>query len=405
MWFDQAVVKEEIFKMSEEWNFPGSKWWKFDFHTHTPKSNDYGRGDNSVKDCTYEEWLKNAMKAELDCVVVTDHNSGGWVDELKAKNKEYQDQKVKPEWYRHLTIFPGVEITVADSSNRVHLLAVFDPDCDSQKVTGVLGSCGITSGFGDESQTSTSTGFVETVEKITKAGGIAIPAHIDEANGLLEKAKSLTPELEKSLKSVFASEFCDLQKFDQAESALKKTVTILAKIAGSDAHKPGDIGRHYSWLKMSRPSIEGLHLALLDHEFCVKNQIGNPNHKPDIYISSLTIKSMRHCGRISGQPFFLQFHPHFNSVIGGRGTGKSTVLESIRIVSRRDQSLASEAPRVKEELDKFMKLSQNKGVMLNDTEILIEIHRRGKDSPRTFLMTRMKRLLKLKLFMSILLKS
>lgn len=44
------------------------------------------------------------------------------------------------------------------------------------------------------------------------------------------------------------------------------------------------------------------------------------------------------------------------------------MLESIRIVSRRDQNLETEAPRVKDKLDKFMKLSQNKGVMLNDTE-------------------------------------
>ncbi|WP_291322863.1 AAA family ATPase [Desulfonatronospira sp.] len=100
---------------------------------------------------------------------------------------------------------------------------------------------------------------------------------------------------------------------------------------------------------------------------------------PDIFIAKLIIQNMLHCGRTDGQPFIIPFHPHFNSIIGGRGTGKSTVLESIRIASRRDQNLAAEAPRVKDELDKFMKLSQDKGVMLNDTEILLELHRRGKD--------------------------
>jgi hypothetical protein len=28
---------------------PGSRWWKFDFHTHTPASTDYGRGAILVK--------------------------------------------------------------------------------------------------------------------------------------------------------------------------------------------------------------------------------------------------------------------------------------------------------------------------------------------------------------------
>lgn len=27
-----------------------SKWWKFDFHTHTPKSDDYGRENTSFND-------------------------------------------------------------------------------------------------------------------------------------------------------------------------------------------------------------------------------------------------------------------------------------------------------------------------------------------------------------------
>lgn len=357
----------------------GSKWWKFDFHTHTPKSGDYGRGDGSFKDIKHEEWLQKAMESDLDCVVVTDHTSGGWIDELKAKNKELRERDTKPDWYRELTIFPGVEITVANSSSRVHLLAVFDPSCDSQKVTGVLGSCGITTGYGDDQNTSTTTGFVETVKKITEAKGVAIPAHIDGSKGLLEGATALTPELKKSLEAVNAAEFCNLDEFDNAELTFKKAVDRLAKVAGSDAHKPEEIGRYFSWLKMSQLSIEGLRLALLDHEFCIKNQTENPNRLPDIFLSRLTIKAMRHCGRISGQPFVTELHPHFNSVIGGRGTGKSSIIESIRIVSRRDQNLETEAPRVKDELDKFMRLSQDKGVMLNDTEILLELHRRGKN--------------------------
>lgn len=364
--------------MSDKWNFPGSKWWKFDFHTHTPKSNDYGRGDESCKSIEVEEWLQQAMESNIDCVVVTDHNSGGWIDALQAKNKELRERDSKPAWYQELTIFPGVEITVGNCSNRVHLLAVFDPIYDSQKVTGVLGSCGITAGYGDVQTTFTTTGFLDTVQKITDAKGIAIPAHIDGSNGLLEGITALTPELVKSLESVSAAEFCDLHKFDNAEPGLKKAVDHIAKVAGSDAHKPDEIGKYFSWLKMSNPTIEGLRLALLDHEFCVKNQSENPNRLPDVFLSKLTIQQMRHCGRISYQPFVTQFHPHFNSVIGGRGSGKSTILESIRIVSRRDQNLAIEAPRVKDELDKFMKLSQNKGVMQTDTEILLELYRRGK---------------------------
>ena len=139
------------------------------------------------------------MESNLDCVAVTDHNSGGWIDKLKEKNEELQKLDAKPYWYKPLTIFPGVEITVAESSNRIHLLAIFDPTCDSTKVSAVLGACGIYSGYGDEQITSTQgLGFAGVVSKIEEASGIAIPAHIDCPKGLLGKGvTSLTQEIKK----------------------------------------------------------------------------------------------------------------------------------------------------------------------------------------------------------------
>jgi len=35
----------------------GAKWWKFDFHNHTPASNDFGKGDATHKAITPENWL------------------------------------------------------------------------------------------------------------------------------------------------------------------------------------------------------------------------------------------------------------------------------------------------------------------------------------------------------------
>ena len=62
--------------MGTDW--PGSRWWRFDFHTHTPASKDYG--DKSI---TPHDWLLGFMRAGIDCVAVTDHNSGAWIDRLK----------------------------------------------------------------------------------------------------------------------------------------------------------------------------------------------------------------------------------------------------------------------------------------------------------------------------------
>ena len=51
----------------EEWS--GARWWKFDVHTHTPASSDYGKGPNQedFSKISPQEWLLNFMAAEIDC--------------------------------------------------------------------------------------------------------------------------------------------------------------------------------------------------------------------------------------------------------------------------------------------------------------------------------------------------
>lgn len=58
----------------------GSRWYKFDFHNHTPASHDY-----KIPDISPREWLLAYMKQHVDCVVISDHNSGAWVDVLKGE--------------------------------------------------------------------------------------------------------------------------------------------------------------------------------------------------------------------------------------------------------------------------------------------------------------------------------
>ena len=69
----------------DDWPYGGARWWKFDLHTHTPASQDYGKGPDqaSEKGVAPRDWLLGFMRAGIDCVAVTDHNSGQWIDPLK----------------------------------------------------------------------------------------------------------------------------------------------------------------------------------------------------------------------------------------------------------------------------------------------------------------------------------
>lgn len=344
------------------YEYIGSRWYKFDFHTHTPESSDYKKPEEKETD-----WLKALMAEKVDCVAITDHVSGGWIDQLKSTYAEL-DKNV--EWFRPLHLFPGCEITVSTGQSRVHILAIFDPSCDSAKIAAVLGQCGITDGHGDAEATCATASIDDVIDIVHAADGVAIPAHFDRAKGLLHGITSTNQEIERWVSKLESAEFIDLNFLDTVNPELAKACSHLAKVQGSDAHECSLLGKQYSWIKMSQPSIGGLKLALHDHEFCVENCIDDPNSTPDLFLKSLNISKMQHCGRIPDQPAIFNLHPLFNAVIGGRGSGKSTFIESLRLALGRENEV-SELEHIQEEVRSF-----RDGVTNVETVICVDLQRR-----------------------------
>lgn len=161
-------------------NWDGARWRKFDLHTHTPTSTDYGKGPSQglLKERQPREWLLDHMQAGIDCVAVTDHNSGEWIDRLKSALVELQhDQEID---CRPLHLLPGVELSV---NGGVHLLAIFASEATTSDINRLLGTVGF-AGRKGASCDVTSRSFSEVVEEIVRAGGIAVPAHVDGDSGL-----------------------------------------------------------------------------------------------------------------------------------------------------------------------------------------------------------------------------
>ncbi len=340
----------------------GSRWYKFDFHTHTPASSDHkAKHENEI------DWLKALMQSEVDCVALTDHVSGGWVNRILST---YAELDKTEEWYRPLHIFPGSEITVSTGQGRVHILTIFDPSSNGDTITGVLGQCGIIQGQGDAEKTYADKSVDDVIDIIHKAGGIAIPAHIDGPKGLLHEIENSNQEIESWLGKIEAVECINLEFLETVKPELKKACEHLALVQGSDAHKSTDLGWRTTWIKMSKPSISGLKLALHDHVFCVDNSEDNPNSLPNLYLSELNIQKMAHCGRIPGQPAIFKLHPLFNAVIGGRGSGKSTIIESIRLALGKDKELQG-LDKLSSDLESF-----TQGVTSDETIINVEVSRR-----------------------------
>jgi energy-coupling factor transporter ATP-binding protein EcfA2 len=313
--------------------FPGSKWWKFDFHTHTPASNDYAGRDAAFMARTPDEWLLDFMRAGFDAVAVTDHNSGEWINDLKAAHEKLRKQPHAE--FRPLALFPGVEIA---ASGGTHVLVLLDPTKATSDVAGIIRACGYTGAWGDDGARCGES-LEKIVEIAARHGALVIPAHVDDAQNALwlEDHNTLCRLLDQ--RALFAWERKSLTS--ALPPAVRDCPRPFAEVLGSDAHKPAAIGRQFTWVKMSQPDLEGLRLALLDGDLCLQRSdkiTGDPNDaRAGLSIESFEIEKAQFMGWVT--PFILEFNPWMNAIIGARGTGKSSLLEFMRIALRREREL------------------------------------------------------------------
>jgi len=360
-----------------EWKWNGSRWWKFDFHAHTPASDDYGKGSNqaALKQRTPRDWLLDYMQAGIDCVAITDHNSGAWIDQLKSAYKELQSKS--PDGFRPIYLFPGVEISV---NGGVHLLAIQDPNKSTSDIDSFLGAAGV-SGTKGSSDAVTTKSFSEVVSAIEQAGGIAIPAHVDDTNGLFQLTGTTLQQALNS-ESLFAMELID-PAYTKPQSYIDKKLAW-TEVLGSDSHHPSGNtvqrypGSHFTWVKMGNPTIEGLRLALLDGALSVSRsdqEANDPNEHAPLALESVEISQARYLGR--SKTFDVRFNPWMNAVIGGRGTGKSTLVEFLRIALRREDELPDE---LKTEFEKYGGVYPNRedgGLLTGETVIRVIYRKNG----------------------------
>lgn len=364
--------------MSAAWDWASAKWWKFDFHNHTPASDDYGKGPDQVKDKQIlpKDWLLNYMRQGIDCVAVTDHNSGAWIEHLKQALQELASEGHAD--YRPLYLFPGVEITV---QGNIHILAIFGTDKNTPDIDTLLGAvrCGANKGRSDGCSERSA---VEVIEEITRLGGLAIPAHVDQANGLFKEFYGNTLEQVLDNKCIFAMEVTDPTQ-TKPQLYINKDLNW-AEVLGTDSHHPSGTGgqrfpgSHFTWVKMSEPSYEGLRLALIDGDLSLKRSdrfTSDPNTHGQLAIENIVVDDAKYLGR--GQSFSCQLNPWLNTIIGGRGTGKSTSLEFLRIALKRK----GEIPKsLEKEFAKYSQTSgsrQDEGLLTDSTKITVGFRKDG----------------------------
>lgn len=131
------------------------------------------------------------------------------------------------------------------------------------------------------------------------------------------------------------------------------------------------------------PSLEGLRQAFLLPEHRVINDFDiketNPNKQPDIWFKSLKVKGTELTKK---QDLEIDFNPQLNTIIGGRGSGKSSILRFIRGMFDRTANLNDFEDLLKEQNSFYKKAETSHkketiGIFITDTSVVeIEIVRK-----------------------------
>ena len=305
--------------MSTSWNWPGSRWWRVDLHTHSPASFDFGsEADRSEPD--WNAWLTAVEAAQIDAVAITDHNSAAAIDQL---------QQAASDLGRGSILFPGVELTAADGT---HLLLIVDPACTESHVADYLSKTRV-----DVDQRGRDTARSPfSVEQILDACGddaLIVAAHVNCPKGLLELdgQERIVVLRHPRLAAVelVPNEEADTAWLDGSRSEVGRRLPV---VWASDGHNHHELGRRFTWIKMTRPTLEGLRLAFLDGAGSLKPATSagsaEPNGHASLAIESITVSRAKFMGR--RDPLEVRFNPWLNSIIGGRGTGKSTLVDLCR---------------------------------------------------------------------------
>lgn len=300
----------------------GLQYVRPDFHLHTNKDKEFtytGEPNSFVND--YVSALK---EANISVGVITNHNKFD-INEYKAIRKAAKKQDI--------FILPGVELTVKEGANGIHTLIVFNPDewleGGNNHIQTFLTAAFATVHNPENRNTKSVYDLKNVFEKLDAYGRdyFIIFAHVDQNSGLFSECKG---GLLESLAGFapFKNRVLGLQKSrtrDHLNQFEKCCGYLPALVEGSDPKTITDIGKgdKCTYLKVGEYSYSAIKFALQDYRDRVSENIPDNKHG---FIESISFQG----GKFDGQT--IMFSCELNTLIGIRGSGKSSVLEVVRYV-------------------------------------------------------------------------
>ncbi|MCX7926673.1 MAG: AAA family ATPase, partial [Candidatus Omnitrophica bacterium] len=309
----------------------GAIWLKGDLHLHSPLVKSFilpGSFDVNDKNLLITEYVNALKQKNISFAAITDYQQIRipWFQNFqKAAEKE------------NIVIFPGVELSITYGKG-LHILLVFEFDEDLNGINDYIKSLDknpqtpLIKNDRIHRDIDLQRNIKDILQEIkTKFNCLIIFPHPNDENGIL---KSLQPkEAAGLLKYADAIEYLDNSNKDRLISTNQLNNNFFegfSIIENTDPKTLDEIGNKQrngktraTYYKLSNISINAIRTAFQD-----------PQMRISIYEKPQYDYDRLNWIKVEGSKFLksveINFNKELNCLIGGRGVGKSAILESIR---------------------------------------------------------------------------
>lgn len=315
-----------------------AEWIRVDLHLHSPGVGSFKLSDSGniesmeFKNKIIEEYLDQLQRMNIKIGAITDYNGirVDWFNQISSEAEK-----------RGITIFPGAELSISGVGGKygIHILIILEREIDIEGFNRFLHSLdkspqkALFNGR-QHREIEASKDLEKLIDEIRKSYNcLIIFAHPDDDKGILKTFKPKEAARYISRIKPDAMEYFSEDwkiKLVNTNEITYELLSRIAKIENSDPKEILEIGTkrrnnklRVTYVKLSELSLSALRIALHDPEVRVKLY-----EKPRMLHHQITKINIKGTTFLKNTEF--SFSPELNTFIGGRGVGKSAILEAIR---------------------------------------------------------------------------
>lgn len=291
----------------------GSEWRKWDLHVHTASSYDYAYNANDTDNVLAQALINN----EFAAVAITDHFI---IDKTRIENLRNLASNI--------VFFPGVELRTDKGDTNIHIILIFSDTMNLDILVEDFNVFKRNKAKNPDDNSKIYWDFNDIIEFAQNHEAL-ISIHAGNKTSGVDDKISNSLEHNQAVKQEFADnihifEMGKVQDLNDYRSKVFPTIGTKPMIICSDNHDARSFTlKTNCWIKAD-PTFEGLKQIIYEPDERVRIQELNPNDKKGYQVIDKVVLEEDTFWRNE-----ILLNPNLNAIIGGRSTGKSTLLQTI----------------------------------------------------------------------------